>query len=122
MSTATNSVMSMNVQKLDDIIKNNELSNYQLVDCRESNELALASLKVPNIIHLPLSNFQSWSNEVSDGMILKHDVPTMVLCKVGVRSLKVGNFLVSAGIKEVYNIEGGIDAYARTIDPSVGFY
>ena len=121
-TSCVNSVLSMNVNRLSDIIKNNELSKYQLVDCREAHEIQMASLKVPNIIHLPLSNFQSWSNEVTDGLILNPDVPTMVLCKVGVRSLKVSTFLVNAGIKEVYNIEGGIDAYARTIDSSVGTY
>ena len=39
------------------------------------------------------------------------------------RSRQVANFLVGEPeFQEVYNMEGGIDAYAKQVDPSVGTY
>jgi hypothetical protein len=45
-----------------------------------------------------------------------------VLCHAGIRSMQMATFLTSkAGFTRVFNVEGGIHAYAQ-IDPSVPFY
>jgi rhodanese-related sulfurtransferase len=45
-----------------------------------------------------------------------------VLCHHGTRSQWVAQQLVRAGFPRVANIRGGIDAWARDVDPSVGSY
>lgn len=90
----------------------------QLVDVRESPELAISSL--PGFTHLPLSRAGAWLPTVSDE--LDPEAPTAVLCHHGMRSARVGFALLGEGFAEVYNVEGGIDAYARKVDPDVPTY
>ena len=45
-----------------------------------------------------------------------------VLCHHGNRSMQVTMWLAQQGYKNVINVSGGIDAYARQVDSSVGFY
>ena len=94
---------------------------YQIVDVREPNELATASIEGADIINLPLSTAGEWSDDVKDGTILDKSKPTLCLCKVGMRSMKMANFLVQAGYSDVYNIDGGINEYSQ-IDPSIPLY
>jgi rhodanese-related sulfurtransferase len=44
------------------------------------------------------------------------------MCHHGSRSMQVTNWLAQQGWKNVVNVRGGIDEYARTVDQSVGFY
>ncbi len=50
------------------------------------------------------------------------DAPTYLLCHHGIRSYRAAQFLCVAGFTQVYNISGGIDAYALTVDKSVPVY
>ena len=95
---------------------------YQIVDVREPNELAAASIEGADIINLPLSTAGEWSDDVKDGKILDKSKPTLCLCKVGMRSMKMANFLTQAGYTDVYNIDGGINEYSQEVDPSVPLY
>ena len=45
-----------------------------------------------------------------------------VMCHHGNRSMQVTAWLAQQGWKNVFNVRGGIDAYARRVDKSVGFY
>jgi rhodanese-related sulfurtransferase len=85
----------------------------QLVDVREEGEFATAT--IPGFHLRPLSAFDP------DG--LDPAAMTIVLCHHGVRSQRVANFLVSeCGFTNVWNVSGGIDAYARLADRSVPLY
>jgi monothiol glutaredoxin len=53
---------------------------------------------------------------------LAKDTPLYFHCHHGGRSQQAAQFFVSQGFKEVYNIEGGIDAWSRDIDPSLPRY
>jgi rhodanese-related sulfurtransferase len=44
------------------------------------------------------------------------------MCHHGARSQMVVNFLRNAGRDQVFNLDGGIDAWARQIDGSVALY
>jgi rhodanese-related sulfurtransferase len=44
------------------------------------------------------------------------------MCHHGNRSAQVAAWLAQQGWKNVFNVRGGIDEYARKIDNSVGFY
>jgi rhodanese-related sulfurtransferase len=46
-----------------------------------------------------------------------------VLCHSGMRSWRFGCWLAQErGYKEVWNVEGGIEAWSREVDPSVPRY
>jgi rhodanese-related sulfurtransferase len=53
---------------------------------------------------------------------LNPDQPIACLCHHGMRSQQVANFLVQNGFDEVVNLQGGIDAWSREVDPSVPRY
>ena len=50
------------------------------------------------------------------------DTPLVVMCHHGMRSMMVMRFLQASGFSNVLNLEGGIDAWAREVDASIGRY
>ena len=50
------------------------------------------------------------------------DVPIYIMCHHGSRSGQVTAWLAQQGWKNIFNVRGGIDEYARKVDPSVGMY
>ena len=48
--------------------------------------------------------------------------PIVVICHLGERSARVAAFLAVSGFSHVYNLEGGIDAYASRVDPTMPRY
>ncbi|KAF9675653.1 hypothetical protein SADUNF_Sadunf09G0054700 [Salix dunnii] len=90
----------------------------QLIDVREPDEVARASL--PGFEVLPLRQFGSWGPEVTTKFDPEKD--TYVMCHHGMRSLQVAKWLQSQGFKRVFNVSGGIHAYAVRADPSIPTY
>jgi rhodanese-related sulfurtransferase len=90
----------------------------QLIDVREPEELELAQL--PGFQNFPTSQFQSWYPTIAQQ--LDREKETLVLCHHGIRSAQVCEVLLNLGFKNVKNIRGGIDAYAREVDPTIGRY
>ncbi len=85
-----------------------------LLDVRNHDEVALCSL--PNHTHIPLHLIPLRHNELPD------DCPIVIYCHHGMRSLQAALFLEHAGFTELYNLEGGIDAWSLQIDPSIPRY
>ena len=83
-------------------------SLYQIVDVREPAELLDVKLKDPGVLNLPLGDAGNWSNKPLSEVGLDAAKPTVCVCKAGIRSMKVAQFLVSKGFEEVYNLEGGM--------------
>ncbi|MFN2127787.1 MAG: rhodanese-like domain-containing protein [Anaerolineales bacterium] len=46
----------------------------------------------------------------------------MVICHHGVRSAQLTAWLRSQGWDNIYSMDGGLAAFAREIDPSIGTY
>jgi sulfur-carrier protein adenylyltransferase/sulfurtransferase len=46
----------------------------------------------------------------------------VVFCKGGSRSARALELLVSAGFKKVKNLHGGINAWAKEVDPNMPVY
>lgn len=46
----------------------------------------------------------------------------VAICHHGGRSLQVAAFLEKNGFPKVHNLAGGIDAWSRTVDPSIPLY
>jgi rhodanese-related sulfurtransferase len=85
-----------------------------LLDVREEWELALAS--VEGALHIPMG-------QVPDRLAeLGQDACIVVMCHHGSRSATVAGFLLRSGFSQVLNLAGGIDAWARDLDPNVPSY
>ena len=91
-----------------------------LVDVREKEELSIASFPYP-VLHLPLSESLSWVENFP--FKLSFERPVVVLCHSGIRSMSFGIWLLEQDSRyDVWNLEGGIDAWSEFIDPSVPRY
>jgi rhodanese-related sulfurtransferase len=92
----------------------------QLVDVREDNELAVARLPYP-VLHLPLSRSQEWIGQIDS--LIEPQQPVAVLCHAGVRSWHFGCWLIQEqGHPQVWNLQGGIDAWSVAVDASIPRY
>jgi rhodanese-related sulfurtransferase len=86
-----------------------------LLDVREPWEAQTASL--PGALLMPMGEVPSCAHTELDP-----DQPIVVLCHHGVRSLSVTMWLRNQGFENVQSLAGGIDAWSRTIDPTVPRY
>lgn len=53
---------------------------------------------------------------------LRRDVPTVIVCHHGARSYQVAMFLEHQGFTNIYNLYGGLAAWAQQADPSMPTY
>ena len=98
----------------------NKPSPPLLVDVREEAELVIAPFPEP-VVHLPLSTSSVWIENLQDHLSMQN--PIVVICHSGVRSLNFGIWLIDQDLGyEVWNLEGGIDAWSLLVDPSVPRY
>eukprot|EP00741_Cyanophora_paradoxa_P007147 tig00000123_g6918.t1 len=107
------------VEELAKIMKERK-DEVQLIDVREDDELAIAS--VPGFMPFPLTQAQSWAPALQAGERLDKTKETYVMCHKGMRSAQMCNFLAQIGFEKVYNVTGGIDAYSKKVDSSVPTY
>ena len=77
-----------------------------LVDVRERNEVAQLAFDVPDLVVMPLSEFERRCGE------LPRDRELVLVCESGPRSLKATYFLMYRGYTRVVNMEGGIVKWA----------
>ncbi len=97
-----------------------EGGGIQLVDVREDEELSLARLPHA-VVHLPLSRSADWMTHIDD--LLDPSRPVAVFCHAGVRSWHFGCWLMQEkAFPEVWNLQGGIDAWSVEVDRSVPRY
>ncbi len=94
---------------------------FLLVDVREQHELRLANLGA-GVIHVPLSQLARQRQEALPEELMQQDAEIVIMCHHGNRSAQVAAWLMGQGWTNVWNMTGGIDAYAREIAPSIGFY
>lgn len=48
--------------------------------------------------------------------------PTVVVCHHGIRSRQVARYLESVGFETMINLAGGLDAWAKELDPTMAQY
>ena len=85
-----------------------------ILDVREGWELKICAL--PHSTHIPMGQVPARLEE------LDPERETVVVCHHGVRSLRVVHFLEGRGFRNLYNLQGGVDAWAREIDPAMHKY
>ena len=85
-----------------------------LLDIRDGWETALA--RIDNATHIPMEELEHRTAELD---------PTdeiVVICHHGVRSAAVADYLGGAGFARVWNLSGGIDQWARSVDRGMKRY
>jgi adenylyltransferase/sulfurtransferase len=86
----------------------------RLIDVREPHELAISSL--PGEENIPLGQLAAHLSELDSTQEI------ILFCKTGARSTRALELLASAGFKRVKNLQGGINAWAREVDPKLPIY
>ncbi len=85
-----------------------------LLDVREEWEMARCHL--PGSTWIPMGQIMARVSE------LNKNTETVVICHHGIRSWQVAKFLEREGFGDVINLTGGIDAWAKEIDPAMSVY
>lgn len=85
-----------------------------LLDVREAWEMQRCALD--GVLHIPMGQIQTRLNE------LDPEQEIVVVCHHGIRSNMVANYLARNGFARLYNLAGGIDAWAREIDKNMNTY
>ena len=97
--------------------------DFILLDVRESWELARARLDDKRLFVVPLSRLgREGTAALPPGLLADKAGPVVVLCHHGSRSAQVTAWLMQQGWTDVRSLQGGLDAYARQVDPKVGAY
>ena len=91
-------------------------SGLLLVDVRGVEERAIASVPGARAIHL--DEFRSGAAVLQ----IPFDQPVVILCKMGGRSEEASRILIEAGHPDVRNLDGGVLAWVRDVDPSQPTY
>ena len=86
----------------------------QLLDVREPWEFQTCHLAESR--HVPMAEVPRRLGE------LDPQAEKVVICHHGGRSMQVAMFLERQGFKRVHNLAGGLDAWARSVDPSMPTY
>jgi rhodanese-related sulfurtransferase len=85
-----------------------------LLDVRQDWETKLCRLD--NAVHIPIEEIEVRTDE------LNPEDEIVVYCHQGVRSAAVADYLRQLGFTDVKNLAGGLDFWARTVDPSMRRY
>jgi len=86
----------------------------QLVDVRENWEVQ--TCRIADSVHVPMRELPARLDE------LDRDLDTVLICHHGARSLHAAMFLAGHGFGRVHNLDGGVAAWARDVDPAMPVY
>ncbi len=84
-----------------------------LVDVRTDEERAVARIDGSRLLD------QAYHDEL---LRLDRDTPIVFQCHHGVRSQMAAEYFRQQGFRKLHNLVGGIDAWSRSVDPSVPRY
>lgn len=88
--------------------------DFVLLDVREPHEIAAANLE--GSLTIPMGEIPARLQE------LDPEQHIVVMCHHGVRSANVAAWLQRQGFERVQSMRGGIDRWAREVDPRVPVY
>ena len=88
---------------------------FLLLDVREPWEFETA--RIEGAKNIPMGDVPARAHAELDP-----EAHIVVVCHHGVRSLTVTNWLRQQGFEKVQSMRGGIDGWARTVDPKVPLY
>jgi rhodanese-related sulfurtransferase len=87
--------------------------DFQLIDVREEFEYEVSNLNGENI---PLGGLLLEVEKIAT------DKPVIIHCRSGARSAAAVMQLEAQGFTQLYNLKGGIVAWAQEIDPNIPVY
>lgn len=90
-----------------------ENADIQLIDIREDYEIEIAEMGGE---HIPMGDVMENLDKISKTK------QVVIHCRTGARSAAICNSLEREGYKNVYNLKGGIIAWANEIDPTLTTY
>jgi rhodanese-related sulfurtransferase len=85
-----------------------------LLDVREGWEVALC--RIEPSVHIPIEEIEVRVEELDPG----DDI--VVYCHHGIRSAAVAGYLRAVGFPKAVNLAGGLDLWARRVDPAMRRY
>lgn len=85
-----------------------------IIDVREPWEWA--QCRIEGAVQIPLAELPGALPRLDPAAL------TVVLCHHGVRSLQAASYLSRQGFQHVLNLAGGVDAWARDVDPQMARY
>jgi rhodanese-related sulfurtransferase len=85
-----------------------------VLDVREPWEFATCA--IAGALPMPMREVPTRMAELDESKDI------VCVCHHGARSLQVGVFLARNGFERVFNLSGGIDAWAREIEPAMPRY
>jgi adenylyltransferase/sulfurtransferase len=109
--TNSNPLKEITVHELKQKMDNKE--DFQLIDVREQQEFNLVNIGGELI---PLNSILENTDKISKTK------QVIIYCKSGVRSAKAIDLLQQNGFTNLFNLKGGIIAYAKEIDPHLPMY
>jgi len=86
---------------------------FQLIDVREPKEVELVSMGGTNI---PLNDIEKNSS------LIKRDIPVVIHCKSGARSLLAIEKLQQLGFTNLFNLKGGLVQWIDEVNPRLTKY
>ena len=86
----------------------------RLVDVRDPWEFNLC--RIAGSENIPMTELMGRLDALG-----KED-PIVVICHHGARSQQVATYLDSLGYSNIMNLEGGVDAWSRVVDPEMPKY
>jgi rhodanese-related sulfurtransferase len=101
----------ISVQELKE--KQDKGEDFQLIDVREDFEYEMSNL---GGLSIPLGGILIESEKIDK------DKPVVVMCRSGKRSAAAIMQLEQQGFTNLYNLQGGILAWADQIDPTINVY
>jgi len=102
----------MNPTELYKKIQNGE--DWCILDVREPEELLICQL--PHALHIPMQSIPQHLNE------LPRNKPIAIMCHLGYRSQTTLYYLMQTGFDNVYNLDGGMEHWALSVDTSLPRY
>lgn len=104
----------LTVQELASMLVEKGHESITVLDVREPWEIETASFA--HSLNIPMGDIPARWRAIPE------DRPIVCLCHHGMRSMQVAAFLERSGLQNVFNLTGGIDAWARQIDPDCATY
>lgn len=91
-----------------------ETNTPLLVDVREPWEFEICHIE--GSINIPMNQIAQHKEQIQQAD------ETVLICHHGIRSQQVIQYLQQQSMDKLINLEGGVDAWARDVDPDMPLY
>src|ERR1700691_2074425 len=107
-------MQQLSPQQLKDWLADASRPGPLLLDVREPWEFACGHIS--QSVSVPMQSLPARLAELTP------DAPYVLICHHGARSQQVAMFLERNGFTDTFNLQGGVDAWSRSVDPAIPVY